>query len=111
MTDSTEIATPPKFTKSRNSTSSVQIQIHISLFDSVSRDSEKSEFLDLADFESFAISVETVIEAFGYSDPSFLTALPDVQFLGIEIHRASIACALAQLEVFFYFLFVSNLFW
>jgi len=61
-TDSTEIATPPKSTESRNSNSSVQIQIKPkSQFEFVLRDTEKPEFLDLVDFKGVAISVETVI--------------------------------------------------
>jgi len=50
---------PRKFTESRNS---VQIQIRIkSQFECVSRDTEKSEFLDLVDFGGVAISVEIVM--------------------------------------------------
>jgi len=52
MTDSTEIATPPKFTKSRNCHSSVQIQNKPkSPFEFVPRDTEQSEFIDLVDFK------------------------------------------------------------
>jgi len=59
MSDSTENATP---LKSRNSNSWVQIQTkQKSQFESVPRDIEKSEFLDLVDFGVAAISVETVI--------------------------------------------------
>jgi len=62
MTHSTENATTPKSTKSRNSKSLVQIQIQpTSDFGFVPRGTEQSEFLDLVDFCSVAISVETVI--------------------------------------------------
>jgi len=55
MTVSTENATPPKSTKSRNSKSSVQIQIKSqSQFEFVPRDTEESEFLDLVDFGAAA---------------------------------------------------------
>jgi hypothetical protein len=58
----TDNATPPKSTKSRNSNSSVQIQIEQkSQFEFVLRDTEKSEFVDLADFGGVALSVESVI--------------------------------------------------
>jgi len=51
MTDSTEIATPPRSTKSRNSNSSVQVQIKPkSSFEFAPRDAEKAEFLDVVDF-------------------------------------------------------------
>jgi len=51
MTVSTEIATPPKSTKLRNSNSSVQIQIKPkSQIEFVLRDTDKSEFPDLVDF-------------------------------------------------------------
>ena len=60
MTNSTEIGTFSKSTKSRNSNTSVQNQIRPkSQFDFVPRDTEKSEFLDLVDFVGVAISVET----------------------------------------------------
>ena len=50
---------PRKFTESRNS---VQNQIrNKSQFECVSRDTEKSEFLDLVDFGGVAISVEIVM--------------------------------------------------
>ena len=59
-TDSTENATPSSSTKSRNSKSSVQIQTKPKIHsESVPRDTEKSEFLDLVDFGGVAISVET----------------------------------------------------
>jgi len=62
MTISAENATPPKSTKSRNSNSSVQIQIQPkSQVEFVPRDTETSEFLDLAGFEGVAILVETVL--------------------------------------------------
>ena len=62
MTDSTKNAKPTKSTKSRNSKSSVQIQINpTSQFEFVQRDTEKSEFLDLADLGEKMSSVETVI--------------------------------------------------
>jgi len=61
MTFSTENATPPKSTKSRNTNSSVQIQIKPkSLFDFVLRDAETVEFLDLVDFGGAAISMQIV---------------------------------------------------
>jgi len=60
MTLSTENATTPKPTKSRTSNSSTKIQIKPqSQFEFVPRDTEKSEFLDLRDFGSVGISVET----------------------------------------------------
>ena len=62
MVNSTESTTSPKFTKSRNSDSSIQIQIRPkSQFEFVPRDTEKSEFLDLVDFGDVAFSVQTVI--------------------------------------------------
>jgi len=62
MTVSTENNTPPKSIKSRNSKSSVRIQIKPkSKFEFVPRDTEDFEFLDLVDFGGVAISVETVI--------------------------------------------------
>ena len=62
MTVSTENATPPKSTKSRNSNSLVHIQIKSKpQFDFVLRDTEEFEFLDLVDFGVVAISLETVI--------------------------------------------------
>ena len=61
MTVFTENATPLESTKPRNSNSSAQIQIRAkSQFEFVPRDTEESEFLDLADFEGVAISVKTV---------------------------------------------------
>jgi len=59
ITDSTETATPPKSTSSRNS-NSLFFLVHFR-FDFVLRDTEKSEFLDLVDFESVANSEETAI--------------------------------------------------
>ena len=54
MTDSTENATAPKFTTSRYSKSSVRIQIQTeSQFEFVRRDTEESEFVDLANFGHF----------------------------------------------------------
>jgi len=62
MTDSTGTATPPKFTKSQNSNSSVQIQITPkSQSEFVPQDSEESEFLDLVDFGNVAFSVGSII--------------------------------------------------
>jgi len=53
MTVFTENATPLESTKPRNSNSSAQIQIRAkSQFEFVPRDTEESEFLDLADFGS-----------------------------------------------------------
>jgi len=62
MTVSTENATHPKSSKSRNSNSSVRIQIgsNISIW-IVPRNTEKSKFLDLLDFGDIAFAVETVI--------------------------------------------------
>ena len=58
MTDSTQNATPPKSTKSKNWNSSVQIHIQSkSQFDFVPRDTEKSEFLDLVDSGDLAMCV------------------------------------------------------
>jgi len=68
VTCSTENATPPKSTKSRNSNSLVQNQIKPkSPFEFVPRNTEKSEILDLVDFRSVAISVETVIHKWSIS--------------------------------------------
>jgi len=62
MTDSTENATPPKSTKSRNSNSSVHIQIKPKFeLEFVPRDAKKSEFHDLVDFGCVAILVENVM--------------------------------------------------
>ena len=59
MTESTEYATPPKSTKSRNSNSSVQIQIkQKSQFELVPRDTEKSEFLNVVDGGGGAFSMK-----------------------------------------------------
>jgi len=58
---STKNATPPKVTKSRNSNSSVRIRIKPKIWEFVPRDTEESEFLDLAGFGDAAFSVETVI--------------------------------------------------
>ena len=64
MTDFTESATLPKYTKSRNSDSSVQIQTEPTCqFEFVRRYTEKSGFLDLIDVGDVAFSVETVIES------------------------------------------------
>jgi len=71
MTDSTENTEPPKATKSRNSSSSVQIQIQGKFqFECVLRDTEESEFLDLVDLEDIVFAVETLICccAFRYVD-------------------------------------------
>jgi len=62
MTDSAEIATPPKSTTSRNSNSSVQIQIKPqSQSEFALRSTEDSEFPNHVDFEEVLFSVETVI--------------------------------------------------
>ena len=62
ITVSTQNATPPESTKSRNSNSSVQIQIKPkSQFEFLPRNTEKLLFLDLVDFGGIAILVETVI--------------------------------------------------
>ena len=61
-THSTENATTPQSTKSRNSNSSVQLQIQPkSQFEFVPQNTEESEYLDLADSEDAAFSAETVI--------------------------------------------------
>ena len=58
----TKNGTLSKPTKSRNSNSSVQIQMKSrSQFEFVPRDTEESEFLDLVGFGGDAFSVETVI--------------------------------------------------
>jgi len=58
MTDSTENAAPPKSAKSRNSDSSVQIQIKLKpQSEFVPRDIEESEFFDSADFIGVVFSV------------------------------------------------------
>jgi len=62
MTESTENVEPSKSTKSRNSNSSVQIQIKSKLqFECVPRDTEKSECLDLVDLGHVGFSVQTAI--------------------------------------------------
>jgi len=62
MAISIENATPPKSTISRNSNSSVHIQIKSKRhFEFVPRDIENSEFLNIVDFGSVAFSVETVM--------------------------------------------------
>ena len=64
-TYSTGRASPPNSTKSRNSNSSVQIQINPrSRFESVPRNTKKSVFLNLVDFGGAPISVKTVISVF-----------------------------------------------
>jgi len=62
MTISTENAAPRN--PANRDTQIPQVQIHMkskSQFEFVPRDTEKSEFPDLADFEDAAFSVETVI--------------------------------------------------
>jgi len=73
MTDFTENATPPDFTKSRNSNAAVPIQ-NKPKFQSefVPRDTEKSEFLNLADVVGVAISVDTTILHYGVATISRL---------------------------------------
>ena len=62
MTLSTEKATSPKQTRSKDSNFSVQIQIKPkSQLESVPWHTEESKFLDLVDLGGVAISVETVI--------------------------------------------------
>jgi len=62
MKDSTENAALPKSTKSRNSYSSVPIQIKAkSQFEFVPRDANKSESLDWEDLGNASFAVETVI--------------------------------------------------
>ena len=62
VTVSAEIATPPISTNSRNSNSSVQIQINPkSQFELVLRDTKKFECLDLVEFVVVAFSVESVV--------------------------------------------------
>jgi len=62
MTLFTENATSSKSTKSRNSCSSVHIEIKPkSQFEFVQRDTKQSEFLDVVDFGGVAFSVEIVI--------------------------------------------------
>jgi len=65
-TDSTENATPPKSTRSRNSIPLIWICLQIQIksksqFEFVPRDTEESEVLDLVDFGGVAFSVESVI--------------------------------------------------
>jgi len=63
LTNCTKNATFPKSTKSRKSNFTVQIQIKPkSQFEFVPRDTEESEFLDVADFGDVAFSVESAIE-------------------------------------------------
>jgi len=67
MTDSTDnaTATPPKSFHSRTSIFWLQIQIEVkSQFEFVSRDTERSDFLDFGDV---AFSMETLIQ--GGEDP------------------------------------------
>jgi len=79
MTVSTENVTSPESNKSRNSHSSVQIQIDPeSQFEFAPRDTEKSEFLDLVDVGGVAISVESVICAWG------LEVLPMLDFSALQ---------------------------
>jgi len=60
-TVSTENATPPKSTKSRNSNSSVHLQIKPqSQVESVPQDTKNSEFFELVDFGDAAFSAESV---------------------------------------------------
>jgi len=62
MAVSTEIATPPKTSKSKKSNSSVQSQMkQKSPFEFVLQNTEKSQSLDLMDFGEVKISGETVI--------------------------------------------------
>jgi len=62
MTVFTENADPPKSTKSRDSNSSVQIQIQSKFpCEFAPRDAEESEFLNLVNLRGAAFSVETVI--------------------------------------------------
>jgi len=62
MIVSTENATSPKSTKSRNPNFSVQIQIKPkSQLEFAPRDTKEFEFLDFADFGDVAFSVEIVI--------------------------------------------------
>jgi len=62
MTDSTENATPPKSTESRNSKSVVQIQITTkSQSEFVPRDTEEFGFVDMVDCGNVAFTVENVI--------------------------------------------------
>jgi len=62
LTVSIERATPSKSSQSINSNFLVQILIQPKAqFECVTRDTEKSEFLDLVDFGNVAVSVETVI--------------------------------------------------
>jgi len=64
MGDSTEITTPLKSTKSRNSNPSVQIQIKPKTqFEFAPRDTKTSEFVDLVDFGGVAILVENAIRS------------------------------------------------
>ena len=63
MTVFTENATPLESTKPRNSNSSAQIQIRAkSQFEFVPRDTEESEFLDLADFGSIIQDANRIIQ-------------------------------------------------
>jgi len=65
-TDSTQNATSPKSTKSRNSNPPVQIQMKPkSRFEFVPQDTKRSEDLDMVDFGCVIISVESVIEQGG----------------------------------------------
>jgi len=62
MAVSTESATPPKSTKSKNPNSLMHIQMNFKFeIEFVPRDNEESEFLDLVDFGGAAFSVETGI--------------------------------------------------
>jgi len=62
MTDFSEYATPPKFTKSRNSNHSVHIQITAKFqFEFITQNTKECEFLDLVDFQDVAFSVDSVM--------------------------------------------------
>jgi len=59
MTDSTENATPPKSTESRNSKSLLQIQIkNKSQSEFVPRNTEEFEFVDMVDFGNVAFTMK-----------------------------------------------------
>jgi len=75
--DSTENATTPKSTKSRNSNSLVQIQITLkSQFKFVPRDTKESEFVELVSLGDAAFPVETVIATQNFANFSFTVLRP-----------------------------------
>ena len=110
VTNSTENVTPPKSSKYRNSNSSVQMKSK-SQFGFVSRDTEKSEFLDLVDFGSVAISVESVIGLYPYVQVSFdffLSCQTTSRKMLLHFKRVSLLMVSFYVQVSFDFLIVMS---